>query len=113
MSIPNWYSEFNGAVTVCDIEGTIIEMNQKAIDGFHKYGGEELIGKSLLDCHPESAREKLVNLMHHQETNVYTIEKNGVKKLIYQSPWFVDGEFKGFVELSIEIPENMPHFIRK
>jgi len=46
------------------------------------------------------------------EKNIYTIEKNGVKKLIYQSPWYQNGKYAGFVELSLEIPFEMPHFIR-
>ncbi len=46
------------------------------------------------------------------EKNVYTIEKKGKKKLIYQAPWFLDGAFGGLVELSLEIPFEMPHFIR-
>ncbi len=41
-----------------------------------------------------------------------TIEKQGIKKLIYQSPWYVDGRYGGFVELSLEIPAVMPHFVR-
>ena len=46
-------------------------------------------------------------------TNAYTIEKAGVKKLIYQAPWFHDGGvFGGLVELSMVIPMEMPHFIR-
>jgi hypothetical protein len=44
-----------------------------------------------------------------REKNVYTIEKNGVKKLIYQSPWYYNGEYAGFVELSLEIPFEMEH----
>ncbi len=46
------------------------------------------------------------------ERNVYTIEKLGVKKLIYQTPWYQDGVFAGLVELSLEIPAEMPHFVR-
>jgi len=44
---------------------------------------------------------------------VYTIEKKGIKKLIYQAPWYENGEFSGVVELSIPIPFEMPHYIRK
>jgi len=32
--------------------------------------------------------------------------------LIYQSPWYQNGEFAGLVEISLEIPEQMPHFVR-
>ena len=44
--------------------------------------------------------------------NVYTIEKHGIKKLIYQAPWYRDGEFAGLVELAIELPAELPHFVR-
>mgnify|MGYP000371069624 CR=1 FL=1 len=40
------------------------------------------------------------------------VEKNGVKKLIYQTPWYQDGKYSGFVELALEIPFQMPHFVR-
>jgi len=36
-----------------------------------------------------------------------------VKKLIYQGPWFQDGKYGGLVELSLEIPMEMPHFVRQ
>jgi hypothetical protein len=32
--------------------------------------------------------------------------------MIYQSPWFKDGEFAGLIELSLEIPMEMAHFVR-
>jgi hypothetical protein len=47
----------------------------------------------------------------HQK-NVYTIEKNGKKKIIYQTPWMDGDVCKGIVELSLEIPFEMPHFKR-
>lgn len=56
---------------------------------------------------------KLVQLIKEQATNAYTIEKNGVKKLIYQTPWYENGEFMGLVEFSLEIPFEMPHYVRK
>jgi hypothetical protein len=51
-------------------------------------------------------------MMETHEKNVYTIEKKGKKKLIYQAPWFHNGAFGGLVELSLEIPFETPHFIR-
>ena len=33
--------------------------------------------------------------------------------MIYQAPWYEDGILAGLVELSLEIPFNMDHFIRK
>ena len=108
----DWVKEFPAAVTVCDEEGIILEMNDKSARTFEKDGGRKLIGSNVLDCHPELARTKTERLLAAREKNVYTIEKNGVKKLIYQSPWYRDGNYAGFVELSLEIPFELPHFIR-
>ena len=113
MKRPNWTDEFPGAVIVCDAQGVILYLNQRAIKTYDKYGGKKLIGRSLMDCHPAPARTKLKTLLKKKASNAYTIEKNGVKKLIYQSPWYEKGRFKGLVELSLEIPFEMPHFIRK
>jgi transcriptional regulator with PAS, ATPase and Fis domain len=107
-----WIDEFPAAVTVTDTHGVILEMNDKAAQTFAKDGGRDLLGKNVLDCHPEPARSKLAALMAAGQANVYTIEKNGVKKLIYQSPWTRDGRLAGFVEVAFEIPSEMPHFVR-
>ncbi len=107
-----WIREFGGAITVCDQKGIILAMNDQSARMFAKDGGRDLIGKSLLDCHPEPSRSKLEELMQARQTNVYTIEKNGVKRLIYQAPWHVNGEYAGFLELSLEISFEMPHFVR-
>ena len=107
-----WIKEFPAAIVVCDPEGIIIEMNDKAAKAFAKDGGLALIGKNMSECHPASCRVKLERVMENRQPNVYSIERNGVKKLIYQSPWYRNGEYAGFVELSIEIPFDMPHFVR-
>lgn len=108
----SYIEETDFAVTVCDTEGTILYMNQKARRTFLKPGAEDLIGKNVLDCHPEPARTLLKDLLEHPRTNSYTIEKNGVKKLIYQTPWYKNGKYKGFMELSMEIPFQMKHMVR-
>jgi len=107
-----WLEGFPGAVTVCDERGTIIEMNERAASTFQSDGGRALIGRDLRACHPEAARAKLDELFHDRQINVYTIRKQGVRKLIYQSPWCRDGKFAGIVELSLEIPEEIPEFVR-
>lgn len=112
MNEHDWIKEFPAAVTVCDQNGIILDMNDKSAKTFEKDGGRNLIGCNLLDCHPEPARTKTEALLAGREKNVYTIEKNDIKKLIYQSPWYRDGQHAGFVEISLEIPFDMPHFIR-
>ena len=113
MSFASWIKEFPGAITICNADGIILEMNDKAVETFEKDGGADLIGKNLFDCHPEPARSKLRDLMSSRKVNCYTIEKKGIRKMIYQSPWYKNGEYGGLVEFSIEIPSEMPHFIRK
>jgi hypothetical protein len=87
-------------------------MNDKAAESYESDGGRKLIGSNMLDCHPSPAREKVEEMLTKQEANIYSIEKNGIKKLIYQSPWYKDGQFAGFVELVLEVPFEMPHFVR-
>lgn len=98
------------AITVSDKEGNILDMNQKSADvNSH---GVKIIGNNLFNCHPERAAKILSELYATQRLNAYTIEKNGVKKLIYQTPWYDKGEYAGIIEFSLEIPFEMPHYVR-
>jgi PAS domain-containing protein len=108
----DWFEEAPLAVTVCDPEGVIIGMNDGAARSFASSGGRGLVGTNVLDCHPEPARSKLKAMLEEQRTNVYTVRKEGRKKLIFQSPWRREGRYAGFLELSLEIPEDLPHFDR-
>lgn len=112
MAEHDWIKQFPGAITVCDCKGIILEMNDKAAQSFERDGGYALIGKNMLDCHPEPARSRVEKLLEACERSIYTIEKNGVKKLVYLSPWFEDGHYAGFVALTLEIPFEMEHFVR-
>lgn len=112
-NIVEWAKEYPGSITVCDPQGIVLFMNDKSASTFAKDGGYALVGQNLLDCHPEPSRTRLLELMEKRETNVYTIEKNGLRKLIYQSPWYEAGEYRGFVELALVLPAEMPHFVRK
>lgn len=111
-SASSWFKDFPGAITIADRAGVIIAMNDKAVAAFVSDGGAALIGTNVLDCHPEPSRTKLREIMDKGLTNVYTIEKQGVKKLIYQAPWVENGESRGVIELSLEIPFSLPHFVR-
>ena len=113
MNEATWVKEFPAAITVCDESGVILEMNDRSCSTFASDGGAGLIGKNLLECHPGSSREKVEALLTSRSANCYTIEKNGVKKLIYQSPWFVNGTYRGLVEISLPLPDQIPHFVRK
>ena len=109
----DWAREFSVAITVTDSNGKIIYMNDKSGATFGKYGGMDLLGSNLRDCHKPESWEKITSLLETNRSNCYTIEKEGTKKLIFQAPWYDQGKQSGLVELSVEIPFVMEHFIRK
>ena len=113
MTDSNWTKSFPGSIIVCDTEGIILEMNDRAAHSYREEGGAELIGTNVLDCHPKAARAKLKQMLETQQANVYTIEKKGRKMLIYHTPWYQDGVYAGFVEMALDLPDDMPHFVRK
>lgn len=102
-----WADELDCAVTVCDTEGTVLYQNDRscAVNG-------DVRGKSLIPCHNERSCEIINRLLAQGGTNTYTIEKKGVRKLIYQTVWRSRGEVGGLVEFSLELPAEMPHYIR-
>ena len=58
-----WIHEFPAAITVCDTQGIILEMNARAIETFADQGGAALVGLNLLDCHPEPSRTQVVSML--------------------------------------------------
>jgi len=108
----NWTDGFLGAITVCDREGIVVYMNEQSKMQFAKSGDGDLLGKSLIECHPEPARSLLMKMLAEPMSNSYTIEKRGIRKMIHQTPWMENGKFMGVVEMSFEIPMEMPHHIR-
>ena len=108
--IMDWAEQVSFAVTICDCEGFILYMNRCSREVFAARG--DLIGKNLKDCHKASSWETIQRLLATGEHNAYTIEKKGQKKLIYQTPWYKNGNIAGLVEISIVLDEGMPHYIR-
>jgi hypothetical protein len=108
----DWAGGLPVAITVTDARGVIVEMNAASIATFAKRGGSALVGQNVRACHPAPAREKLERLLQTHQPNHYTIRKNGQRKIIHQLPWFEEGRFAGLVEISIPIPDELPHFDR-
>lgn len=108
----SWAQSVDVAMTVCDREGIVLYMNERAAAAFAPEGGRALVGASLMACHPEPARRRILEILATRQANTYTIEKNGVRKLIHQTPWFENGELGGLVEFSIVLPAEMPHYKR-
>lgn len=106
----DYWNECEAAVTVCDNEGVVLYCNNRSAEQFAKYG--DLIGTNLKNCHSTKSWQMMCDMLVNDKTNTYTIEKNGIKKIIRQMPWKVDGEVKGLIEISFEIPSDMPHHVR-
>ena len=51
------------AVVICDPEHIIVYMNPAAEERYEKWGGKDLLGKSLLDCHNEKSREMILRVV--------------------------------------------------
>ena len=109
----DYFEKADVAVTICAKDGTILDMNRKSRKTFIKPGMPEIIGQNVLDCHPEPARSLLADMLKNPRTNVYTVEKEGVKKLIFQTPWYDDDEYAGYMELSMVLPEVIPNRVRQ
>lgn len=76
------------AVVICNLDHQIIYMNPAAVKNYEKYGGEILIGKSLLDCHNMQSKEiieKVVAWFEESAENnmIYTYYNKKDNKDVY------------------------------
>lgn len=109
--IPCWAKETNCAITVCDSSLNILFMNDLARKTFASHG-DDLIGRNLREFHQERSLKIIDHMLSTGESNCYTIEKNGLHKIIYQTPWRNDGKIAGLVEISMIVPAELPHYVR-
>ena len=113
MSQGKWVQELPAEIMVCDREGVILEMNLQAGKLFAADGGRSLLGSNVLACHPEPSKGKLEKMLARQVPNAYFNTEDGERRFFFQSPWSEDGAYAGFVEISFQVPEEIPHFIRE
>ena len=107
----DWAEGMACSVTAADKDGVITYMNRRAREQYKKHGN--LIGSNLYDCHNERSQAIIRRLLTEGGTNAYTIEKNGVRKMIYQTACTgADGRVEGIVEVSMVIPDELPHYVR-
>jgi len=107
-----WFDQLPCSVTVCDRKYRILYLNDRSAEINAKEGGQRLVGKDLLACHPPEAKRKLRQVMASGRPNIYTIERAGVHKIIYQDHWRKNGVRRGLVEITFELPKKVPHFVR-
>ncbi len=75
-------------IVLCNLEHKIVYMNLSAIKRYDSYGGEKLIGKSLLDCHNGKSCEIIQKVLawfsESKENNMlYTSRNEKENKDIY------------------------------
>ncbi len=107
-----WFKQLPCAVTICNKNYRSLYMNDKAAEVNSKEGGKDLVGKNLMDCHPPEAQDRLKNVTASGRPNVYTTERRGAKKLVYQCHWKKRGRVGGLLELSFELPRDIQNFVR-
>ena len=104
-----WFEKLPCAMEVCDEKYNILYMNERAAEVNREAGGESLVGKNLMDCHKPESQKKLREMIASGKPNIYTVEKKGVKKLVSQSPWRRNGKVAGLLEITFELPKDLPN----
>jgi len=107
-----WAILFPGSITVADNEGTILWMNEAAIERYASFGGRSLIGTNMLDCHPEPSRTTVARMLANPGVNVYTVEKRGRRSLVHHSTWYDGDRPGGLVELILDLPAEVRNVVR-
>lgn len=102
------FQTVKASITVSDREGNVLFMNDasKAVFG-------DKVGENMMPCHQARSQEIIRRLVENGETHAYTIQKGDVRKMIYQTPWYENGEVAGLVEFSLVLPDEMPHYVRE
>ncbi len=92
------------AVVICNLEHTIIYMNPVAIERYAKWGGKDLMGRSLLNCHNDKSREMIMKVLEwfkaSKDNNlVYTFYNEKENKDVYMVALRNDyGDLIGYYE---------------
>jgi PAS domain S-box-containing protein len=107
-----WIASYPAEIIVCDQDGTILEMNQVALDIYAGEGGMQMIGRNVFDHHPEPARSHLMSMILKKQHVLYTTEKAGLKKLVSIAPWYREGTYAGFTLFVLDLPANLPNLVK-
>ena len=92
------------AIVICDLDHKIIYMNPVAVKRYEKWGGANLLGKSLLNCHNEESRKTINKVLDYFKTSidhniVYTFYNEKENKDVYMVALRNDaGELSAYYE---------------
>ncbi|MGN1234618.1 MAG: PAS domain-containing protein [Christensenellaceae bacterium] len=91
-------------IVICDTDHKIIYMNPTAIKQYAKYGGEKLVGQSLLKCHNSASCELIQRVLawflESRENNmIFTSRNDRQNKDVYMVALRDDaGKLVGYYE---------------
>lgn len=105
-------ANLNAGIVIFDKDGVILEVNPRAeilLGGSNRV----LAGKNILDFYPDYEKPRIKAALAHPNHNCFTYEKNDMNRMVYQLPWYRDGSFRGFIEFILEVPMEIPHFVRR
>ena len=91
------------SVVICNLNHEIIYMNPAAVLNYEKWGGEKLIGRSLMECHNQASREKIQQVVDWfiEDDNhniVYTFHNEKQNKDVYMVALRDEGKLIGYYE---------------
>ena len=108
MELSNYFrsviEQDRSAVVICNLDHDIIYMNPVALSKYGKYGGGQLVGKSLLACHNARSVEQIKRVTAwFQESKdhniVYTFHNEKENKDVYMVALRdADGHLIGYYE---------------
>lgn len=107
----SWAQELPAEITVCDPGGILVEMNACAGRLFMEHGGRGLPGAEALSFPPGLSRTKFPGMLVTQGCNAYMNTTDDEKRFFFQSPGYQISRFKGFDEISFEVPEHIPDHV--
>ena len=91
------------SVVICNLAHEIVYMNPTAIKSYEKYGGDKLIGKSLLGCHNAESCERIqqvIDWFAEDESHniIYTSQNEKQNKDVYMVALRDQGKLIGYYE---------------
>ena len=104
------------AVVICNLQHEIIYMNPAAVTNYAKWGGDRLIGKSLLDCHNHESVDRIKKVVEwfaadESHNIVYTFHNEKQNKDVYMVALRDNGRLIGYYEKhEYRTPETMKRY---
>lgn len=104
------------AVVICNLEHEILYMNPAAVQNYSKWGGDRLVGQSLLHCHNAESVEKIRQVLdwfaeNENHNMVYTSHNEKQNKDIYMVALREEGRLIGYYEKhEYRNPETMKFY---